>query len=260
MARQPKPANGPVQADQIRPGEYYELARGQLFVSEPAGRDHTGPNVSGAEVLDTDPDVEWSGVDPGYSPDPGTLWAPDVAVGKPVAGGGGWIDGVPQLALEYAGAGQDEQKLRLKIDDLLESGTRYVWVVRLLGPRRVEVWEPGKPMQTVAAGEQLQAPGVLRNPVPVEALYERRAAHQVALRNLLQRQGYESLEAVKEMSREEGKALGMATSILAILESRGLDTADEVRDQVLSCRDCQCLQGWLLRTATVDSAAEILSE
>jgi hypothetical protein len=46
----------------------------------------------------------------------------------------------------------------------------------------------------------LRAPGILRNPVPVEAPFDRSAAHEVTLRNLLQRRGYEGLE--------EGRARG----------------------------------------------------
>ncbi|MEA2603082.1 MAG: hypothetical protein QOF89_4074 [Acidobacteriota bacterium] len=38
-------------------------------------------------------------------------------------------------------------------------------------------------------GEELRAPGILANPVPVEALYDREVALEVAFRNLLQRQG-----------------------------------------------------------------------
>jgi hypothetical protein len=38
---------------------------------------------------------------------------------------------------------------------------------------------------------------VLQNPVPVEALYDRSAAHEVALNNLLQREGYRDLDAVR---------------------------------------------------------------
>ena len=41
--------------------------------------------------------------------------------------------------------------------------------------------------------ETLEAPGALANPVPVRALFETEAAHAVALRNLLQRQGFDSL-------------------------------------------------------------------
>jgi hypothetical protein len=117
--------------------------------------------------------------------------------------GPAWINGVPPLALEYASMGQDEQKLQEKIADLLSAGTRWVWVVRLVGERHVEVYEAKKPMQKRMAGELLSAPGVAQNPVPVEALFDRKAAHEVVLRNLLQRRGYESLDAVRDEGRKE---------------------------------------------------------
>jgi hypothetical protein len=80
--------------------------------------------------------------------------------------------------------------------------------VRLRGPRRVEVYEAGQPVRLLNAGERLEAPGILRNPVPVEALYDRAAGHRATLRNLLQREGYESLEAVRAEGRQEGHAVG----------------------------------------------------
>ena len=51
----------------------------------------------------------------------------------------------------------------------------------------------------------MEAPGILANPVPVEALYDPDAARDVALRNLLQRRGYADLEAVQKEGREEGR-------------------------------------------------------
>jgi predicted transposase YdaD len=57
-------------------------------------------------------------------------------------------------------------------------------------------------------GEALLAPGVLKNPVLVEALYDREAAHEATLRNLLQRRGYEDIEAVREEGRDEGRKEG----------------------------------------------------
>ena len=89
-------------------------------------------------------------------------------------------------------------------------GTKYIWVVRLTGPRRVEVHEPGQPMRRVMPGEMLTAPGVLRNPVKVEALYNREAAHEATLRNLLQRQGYDSIEAIEAKGKAKGEAKGKA--------------------------------------------------
>ncbi len=256
MSRPLHTNSGPFYADQIRDGDYYELSDGHAIECMPAGRDHTGPNVSGAEVLDTDPDVEWSGVDAGYSPEPGTLRAPDVAVGAPVGEGPGWIPGAPPLAVEYAGAGQDEAKLQEKIKDLLAAGTRFIWVVRLLGPRRVEVYEPDEPVRILQAGKELRAPGILRNPVPVEALYDREAAHEVVLRNLLHRRGYENLDSV----RREGRAEGTAQSILTLLESRNVEIDDETRSRILGCQDLEVLRRWLVRAAGADSVERVFAE
>jgi hypothetical protein len=81
-------------------------------------------------------------------------------------------------------------------------------VVRLTGPRRVEVHERGKAVEVLGPGQVLRAPGVLRNDVPVEALYDREVAHEAALRNLLQRSGFDSIEAVREEGREAGREEG----------------------------------------------------
>lgn len=252
--------SGPFTADQIGEDDYYELSNGHPVECSPAGRDHTGPNVSGAEVLDTDPDVEWSGVDAGFSPEPKTLRAPDVAVGAPVGEGPGWIPGAPRLAVEYAGAGQDEEKLQAKIRDLLEAGTRFVWVVRLQGPRRVEVYEPDQPIRTVTAEEALRAPGVLRNPVPVKALYDREAAHEATFRNLLQRRGYEDLEAVRAESRSEGERAGVAQSVLTLLQARGLVVDEAVETRILACADLDVLRRWLVRAASVEAIEDLFVE
>src|SRR5579871_5283710 len=139
---------GPFRADQIQEGDRYELSNGHAILCAPGGPDHASKNLNGGSVLDTDPEVEWAGVDAGFAPVPEHLRAPDVAVTTPQSGSA-WIPGVPPLALEFASAGQDEAKLQEKIVDLLALGTKIIWVVRLIGPRRVEVYEPGKPMRTV---------------------------------------------------------------------------------------------------------------
>lgn len=210
----------------------------------PSGHEHAGTNLIGAAALETDPDVEWGGVDAGFTPDSGTLHAPDVAIGH---GGAerGWIPGAPPLAVEYAARGQDEQELQDKIAELLQSGTQQIRMVRLIGPRRVEVYRTDEAMRLVGPGETLTAPGLLRNPVPIEALYDRDAAHRATLRNLLQREGYESLDAVRRESRAEGVnqgisqgiSKGIAESILALLTERGLIVDTPTRERILGERD-----------------------
>jgi hypothetical protein len=114
--------------------------------------------------------------------------------------------------------GNHEAELQTKIQELFAAGTRFVWVVRLTGPRRVEVHQPRQRMRIANPGEQLEAPGILANPVPVEALYDREAARRVIFHNLLQRQGYASLDDV----RAEGEAQGLRKAVVAVFAARGL--------------------------------------
>ena len=60
----------------------------------------------------------------------------------------------------------------------------------------------------------LLAPGILANPVPVEAMYDPHAARETVMRNVLSQAGYSSLEAVlaegESLGRAEGEAVGLA--------------------------------------------------
>jgi len=244
---------GPFLASELRPGDRYELSNGHAIYCAPTGGDGSRANIVGAQVLNTDPDVTEAGIDPGYSAGPRHLRAPDIAVGN-VPDRPGWIAGAPPLAVEYAGSGQDEAKLQEKITDLIGAGTRWVWVVRLLAPRRVEVYEADQPLRTFGPGEALLAPGVLKNPVLVEELYDRAASDRATLRNLLQREGYESLAQV----RDEGLAEGRALSLLQILEKRNIEMPHEVHDRILACRDLSLLDQWFVRAIDAKSLADVM--
>ncbi len=201
MASPLQTPHGPFRADQIRPGDPYELSHGHPIYCAPTGGRGAGPNGLGYAVLRSDPAVTEAGVDAGFSPEPDMLRAPDIAVGN-VPPKPGWIRGVPPLAVEYADTGQNEEQLQEKIADLLRHGTKHVWVVRLTGPRRVEVYEPNASMRVAEPQDLLEAPGILQNPVRVVELYDPEAALEATLRNLLQRHGYESLEAIREAHAE----------------------------------------------------------
>jgi hypothetical protein len=204
-------------------------------------------------VLASDPGVQDVGVDIGFSPSPETLRAPDLSVGE-MPDQPGWVQGAPALAVEYADTGQDEAELRIKMQELFAAGTRYVWVVRLTGPRRVEVHQPGQKLRIANPGEQLEAPGILANPVPVEALYDREAARRVIFRNLLHRQGYASLEEV----RAEGEIQGLRKAIIAVLVGRGLAVDDDLRTALASSGDPDVLES-ALRHAAIATTTEILA-
>lgn len=207
----------------------------------------------GNEVIASDPAAVDVGIDAGFSPSPDVLRAPDIAVG--VSDQPGWVQGVPSLAVEYADTGQDEAELAAKIQEFLAAGTRLIWVVRLNGPRRVEIHQSGAASRVAHLGDELQAPGILANPVPVEALYDRKAAKKVILRNLLQGEGYNSLDEV----RAEGEVETLRTGIVEILTARGLAVDDDLRAALSGTSDREVLRPLLRLAATAVSAADVLA-
>jgi hypothetical protein len=230
------PSVGPYRADDIRPGEPYELSDGYKIACMGTGQRGSRSNGSGFMVLDSDPEAPPAGVDAGVSPVPSMLRAPDVAVGG-LANEPGWATTAPPLCVEYADRGQDEPELQKKIVELLRCGTRFVWVVRLTGLRRVEVYEPGKAMRTALPGDELEAPGILKNAVPIDALYDREVAHHHTLKNLLQREGYQDLEAVKD----EGLRVGLRLAIEDLCEMLAIAPTPE-QSTTLGTMDVAALQ------------------
>ncbi|MCB9760414.1 MAG: Uma2 family endonuclease [Alphaproteobacteria bacterium] len=252
-------------ADQVPSGSPYELVDGHPVVCLPTGRRGSVANLDGGMVIATDPAVKRAGVDLGVSPSKRQLRAPDVAVladDEPDAPG--WARSAPPLAVEYADTGQDEGELSARIAELLAAGTRFIWVVRLDGIRRVEVHTPDAPPTLHTLGQQLTAPGVLQNPVPVEALFFHDAAQRVALRNLLQREGYADLDEVRAEAilegetrgeargQTEGQAVGLRAGLRVVLQVRGF-TLNAEQEAALAAADPDTLRRWLDAAATAET-------
>lgn len=242
---------GPYTASDVRPGDPYELSDGHLIECMGTGQRGARNNAAGAILLGTDPNARSVGVDAGISTNPKMLRAPDIVIGdledKP-----GWAPEAPPFAVEYADTGQDEPELRKKIAELLAAGTQMIWVVRQHGPRCVEVHAPNAPIRIARIGETLEAPGILRNPVPVSALYDPDEAQRLALRNLLQREGYDNLQAVKEEGRNEGldqglelgQVIGLRSALRRLIARRKLVVSAEDAAKIDSCADRETLERW----------------
>jgi hypothetical protein len=259
----PLSSPGPFFADQLKSGDPYELSNGHAILAPPTGQRGGKGNLRGGRVLDTDPDVTSAGIDVGFSTDPKHLRAPDISVGN-VGDGPGWATSAPPLAVEYADVGQDEAALQAKIGELFAAGTRYLWVVRLANDRHVEVHEPGKPMRVRRSGETLTAPGVLRNPVAVEAMWDAGAADAATLRNLLNRAGYTDIDAIRHEGVEQGIERGIEQGIeaaratlLQLAEGRGLALRDEDRARIRSEQSIPTLMRWAMRVASAAAPADL---
>ena len=59
-------------------------------------------------------------------------------------------------------------------------------------------------------------------------------------------------------SFEKGEAVGIAKSVIAVLEARGLTVSEGLRERILGCTDPAQLDHWLRRAATVTDAAALL--
>ncbi len=249
-------SRGPFRVEHLRPGDPYELSDGHAIVAEPSGRRHGRRHLAGAALIDSDPAVEAAAVEVGFAIDEYTLRAPDVAVGG-LSDDPGFAPGAPALAVEYVELGRDEADLERKAAELLGAGTQVLWVVRLGGTPRVEVRRSGQPVVVVRPGEVLEAPGILRNPVPVDALFDRTAAQEGTLRNLLQRQGYESLDAVREAGRVAGALEHARAQLRRTIALRGwtIDAACEA--EIRECDELATLDGWLERAVTATTADEV---
>nr|VFK28593.1 MAG: hypothetical protein BECKMB1821G_GA0114241_10396 [Candidatus Kentron sp. MB] len=118
---------------------------------------------------------------------------------------------------------------------------------------------------------------LLRNPIPVHALFDRKAAYRVTLKNLLQREGYEDLNAVlqkgivkgkeegKKESKREGKAQGkiegglkaQTKALFHVLAARGIQVDAQTSAHVRSCRDQAQIDTWITRAALANSLEDV---
>ncbi|SES46182.1 hypothetical protein SAMN04487983_105930 [Streptomyces sp. yr375] len=75
-------------------------------------------------------------------------------------------------------------------------------------------------------------------------------------------------EEIREEGRVQGFAEGFAEAcaevwakgVLIVLEARGLDVSDGVRERVTGCYDIDLLRHWLARAITATSAVEIFGD
>lgn len=218
--KDPTRTKGPFRADGLQPGGYYEISNGHPVELSPACTRHGNANITGALPLATDPMVLELGVDVGHKLAEDTVRAPDVSVGGVPAESAGWAKGAPPLAVEYADEGTREADLQCKIEEYFGAGSKYVWVVRLVGPRRVEVYTSPTTMSIHTGESLIEAPGVLQEKMPAAALWDRRVALDVSMRNLLLRAGYETIDDVRNEGREEGREEGALVVVLSSLRAR----------------------------------------
>jgi hypothetical protein len=64
---------------------------------------------------------------------------------------------------------------------------------------------------------------------------------------------------LSEEIRDEGRVQGRVEDILVVLQARGIDVPDTIRERITECDDSDLLRHWLTRAAVVPSAEEIFA-
>lgn len=264
---------GPFRAHMLRDGDRYELCNGHT-IRQPPARSLKGSCVTiGSSAIMYAPGITRScGLNVGIAfNDDKNLRAPNIVLDMDL-GGSGWATQAPPLAVEYADPHTDDEDLDHKIAELIELGTRIYWVVRLVGPLRVDVHEAGRPLRTVEADETLHADGILRNAVPVRALVEHEASQALTLLNILNGKGYRNLAEyladhpnVRRIEEYEenykgGYEEGIAEAldelrdlVLAQISSRGWTLSPALQARLDACRDQPTLVRWYAAVATTSN-------
>jgi hypothetical protein len=62
-----------------------------------------------------------------------------------------------------------------------------------------------------------------------------------------------------DQGEAKGEAKGEATAVLAVLDARGIEVSDEVRERVSGCADLGQLETWIRRAATANRADDLFT-
>jgi hypothetical protein len=66
--------------------------------------------------------------------------------------------------------------------------------------------------------------------------------------------------SISEEIRDEGRVQGRVEDILVVLEARGIDVPDEIRERITACDDPDRLRHWLTRAAVAPTVEEIFAD
>lgn len=151
---------------------------------------------------------------------------------------------------------QDASVVTGKVPRMIRRGVRRVFAV-FVKTGRVKEWSPSQNDWVTLHPSSVIEDEVLAEPLEVAAVLDAAKADDAVVRALAKKNNPEILRI-----RSEGEARGrietLREMVLDLLESRGLDVPETVRDAVTSCDDLVVLKHRARRAAAVDRAEDVL--
>jgi len=165
-----------------------------------------------------------------------------------------------ELAFEVVSE-QREQDVSEKVPRMHRRGVRRIFAI-FIKSQQVCEWSAEGPgsWRPLGLASSIEDP-CLAKPLAVAALLDAAAADDAVVQALAAKDNPE-LRRMNDAARSEGKAEGrveeLATSILSVLEARGIAVSPDQRQEILRGADLDQLRHWLRRSALAVTADDIL--
>jgi len=140
-----------------------------------------------------------------------------------------------------------------KASKLSGRGVRRVFAIDIERGRALE-WSAALGEWSILDQRDVIADPALAVPLRIEVLLDTMLADDAVVRAFQQKR-----HPAFEAERAEGRAQGLAESVLTFIEARGLVATDEQRAQIVTERDLQRLSRWVVAAASCGTVADILA-
>lgn len=157
-----------------------------------------------------------------------------------------------ELAFEIAAA-ESLGRVAAKAAKLAERGVRRIFAIDVDRARALE-WDQGASQWVILDRRDDIEDPALAVPLPIAAMIDAAQADDAIARALRARRHPEFAA-----EREEGRAEGLASALLVVLEARGLAPTAEERRHILAERERARLERWLAQAPTCASVASLLA-
>lgn len=145
-----------------------------------------------------------------------------------------------------------EKALRMK-----RRGVRRIFSV-WVRQRRVCEWSDAQGWRELAAESSVEDPCFVK-PIPLSSMLDAAQADRAVVEALAAK-GVPAMYEREAAAEARGRAVGLAESILQILETRAISVNSDQRQEILGCSDPAKLGRWLVKAMSASSADEVTSE
>ena len=151
---------------------------------------------------------------------------------------------------------QKESVVTKKAPRMIRRGVRRIFAV-FVHTGQVKEWSPGERTWVTLHPSSVIEDDALIEPLEVAAVLDAAKADDAVVRGLEKKNNPE-IRRIRSEAETQGRIRTLREVVLDLLEDRGLDVPEAVRDAVTSCDDPEVLKRWTRRAAAIARAEDLL--